>query len=265
MKSKTEELESIEKSIIALDNHFKNTQLDSATITRFQTTLDKTAEKVQYDETLGSKRFRLYEMQALIEIAKGNFSRANNFINDARSMFVSGDSFISDVLKEYIENSNNTDDESTDEEVTTKPTKKYNRKLEGWLALYTLRLVVLPLYLLYEAITTANLDTSGFNETFINYISIIIVVDVLIMLLSFGSWYFYFTKKTFTKTLIFVLESSFAAYQFIAGYWLTSLITNYSLESDGTEAKLYWYGIVSIIWLIYWFRSKRVRATFVNQ
>jgi len=265
MKSKAEELESIEKSIIALDNHYKNSQLDKKTIARFQTALDKTADKIQYDDNLGSKRFRLYEMQALIEIAKGNFSRANNFINDAGSMMEANDSFLSVVLDEYIYNNTKSLEDRPKEEGSTKPKKMFNGKLEGWLALYTLRLVLLPIFLLLDALSVANTDTAGYDPDVVNYLRIVTAVEAAIVLLAFICWYYYFNKMQGTKTVVRILEASTTTLYLGAAIWLTSIYSRLNVTPSGEISKFYFYGVVSVLWLIYWDRSKRVKSTFTNE
>ncbi|MDG0874964.1 DUF2569 domain-containing protein [Paenibacillus thiaminolyticus] len=149
--------------------------------------------------------------------------------------------------------------------------------LSGWLIFVQIRLwllFIMILYLLFSEIfpiyqsNTWSLLTTPESEYYHSMWSVLIIFETVstlltLMLLIMVLVLFYRTKKLL-PTMIIVLYiwnilSSFA------DYYLASLIPG-GQDADTLEAlkPLVRSSILSVIWIIYFIRSKRVKATFVN-
>ena len=66
-------------------------KIDHALLSQAQKRLDALASKYQYSEEIGTARYKLYELQALVHFFKGDDDAALDFINQA--IEVRGDSY----------------------------------------------------------------------------------------------------------------------------------------------------------------------------
>lgn len=256
MKSRQEEVEELKKLITAFEKLYRDGDLSHQVIDRFQVKLDKLADSQRYTDLIGDSRYLLYELQALLELAKGNFERANTFIADSQSMMGADDYFMSDVISSYI--LSNTKIAAT---TAIEPVKnrKFNGKLDGWLAFYGLRILVVPFVFGYDAISSTGANAPN---DFTNLLHVIVLADVILATAALFMWFEFFKKKRAMINHARIFEACLALYYFITSAWLASLINQYSIASSDLTSKYAGYGIIAVLWLIYWFRSKRVRETF---
>lgn len=80
-------------------------------------------------------------------------------------------------------------------------------KLEGWLALYTLRLVLIPIIFLIDLVSS-NTGTSDLSSDLKFYLLFASVGDVIFIVLSFFMWGAFFKKKIGALNLKYFVSSS---------------------------------------------------------
>jgi hypothetical protein len=142
--------------------------------------------------------------------------------------------------------------------------KKYNGKIEGWLALYSLRLFIIPFIYIYDITVNLSEDFNSYEDDLEVFFISVIVVEALIIVCSLVLWYHYLKKNEDAIFVAKLLEAGLVVYHFIFGYWLYTIYVNYSVTDYDEITKFVMYGLGAALWFIYWTKSKRVIATFVK-
>ena len=227
------------------------------------------------DEGLEEPDFQLFELQSIIHYVRNEKNESLGFIEDALSInsnvadYSKFGALIAEVLIESMkktENSGNDEHSSlngTDSEKKTKDLeqknkdlqlkelrKKYNGKLEGWLAIYTLRLVLIPIVYLVDIFSSVGDDISSYTEDFRSLIYAATGLDAIIILCSLILWYYYFKKKEIAVFYARLLEVMVVSYHLLMGIWLNSLYQQYSIPTDSELAKFPIYGFIAFLWAV---------------
>lgn len=240
------------------------------------------------DDQLDEPDYKLYEAQALLHFANNDIENALGFIEDAlviednpkkytktANMLIkqyydkdalqendnSDEYNIVPLYKEPTSTIDNTVDTKTEEE-TVKDTK-YSGKFHGWLALYTLRIIAIPLVLMYDLSSFVTDDIFGYSSEIMSYLAFVGVMDVILLIAAIGALYLYFKKKKLAINIKY-LEGMLFIYQLIAGVWLYFLSQSYDTETNPEAIKLFVQSIITFLWMLYWIYSKRVKATFIK-
>lgn len=96
MKRRFENFYKVNDYIKAIDEAYEEDTLDIEDIEAIQKKLDELSDEYQEDEKLGSKRYLLYQLQAMLYIAQNELELADGFLEDAES--TKGDSDFSSVI-----------------------------------------------------------------------------------------------------------------------------------------------------------------------
>lgn len=112
---------------------------DKALLAQVQKRLDSLAEKYQFSEEIGTARYKLYELQALIHYFNGHDDDALDFINQA--IDTRGETYAkAEKIKQrlslgdsYVTKTSNPD------KMTKEQRRKQKIGLEGWLAFFCCR------------------------------------------------------------------------------------------------------------------------------
>lgn len=160
---------------------------------------------------------------------------------------------------------------------TLKPQAPSHEGLSGWLIIVQLglwlslimilKLLISDILPIYQSDTWSMLTTPE-SEYYHSMWSVLIifetVANVLTLMLLIMVFILFYRKKKLLPTMIIVLYiwnilSSFA------DYYLGSLIPAVQdADSAGTLRQLVRSSVFGVVWIIYFIRSKRVKATFVN-
>jgi hypothetical protein len=147
-------MQRVEKLIIRLEAYDEKGELTASLLHRFQEELDKIADIYQYDARVGKEKSYLYELQALILLAKGDEQNAEVAMETATKASGDPPSFISDTARKWYKNriAHPLIENGVPEQIEKKP--RFTGKIEGWLALYSLTFVAAPILLIVDLLST---------------------------------------------------------------------------------------------------------------
>jgi len=140
---------------------------DKALLTQVQKRLDSLAEKYQFSEEIGTARYKLYELQALVHYFNGYDDDALDFINQA--IETRGETYAkAEKLKkqlslgdQYVTKTTNPD------KMTKEQQRKHKIGLEGWLALFIVGQILALLITVFRFFSDgfmSSSDISALNE-----------------------------------------------------------------------------------------------------
>lgn len=107
MLTKQQYFSQIDKIIKVFDKKLQDGAVNDKAIESAQAILDKYADRFQYDESMGSQRYKLYELQALICLSRGQVDDANSILEEAGKIMSDKDVFISETINHYGSNREN--------------------------------------------------------------------------------------------------------------------------------------------------------------
>lgn len=249
-----------------------------------QTKLDK------LDEELEDPDYKLYELQAIIHYANNNKTKSLEFIEDALSLepdpkkysrtgallaeiyfekegeLSNSENIEQEVIEERVDISEEPEEDIPDEKELKNLRKIYSGNFEGWLAVYTLRAVLAPIVFIFGTITSFNdYVTYDFEGDVKFYLICSIIANAALAIAFIALCYSYFKKQYRTIEWARSIEALTACLFAIFILWTSRLFSTYGVADDGTIGKNIGYTVVAIIWTLYWFKSKRIRATFINK
>ena len=276
----SETRESYTRHIKVIEANLKDAtsgELDHALLTQVQKRLDALADKYQYSEEIGTARYKLYELQALVHYFDGDDEAALDFINQAIEM--RGDSYArAEKLKAQL-----TEKAKPQAIDHSKLSKKQRRKqligLEGWLAFF---IVGISLGILLGVINLV-----GYGSTFSDLASVqsdapdyvaamtpVLWFEILTNLLSIGLavWLLVLLAKNkkLAKGIAIAYLVSSAIFLIIDYAWAASVfetfnVTQYVQTEMSRAARDVGRGIIAaFIWVPYFLVSKRVKRTLTQ-
>ncbi len=255
---KEKDFQTLQKLIHSVDHKFNNNELSEEDIEKYQDILDKLANRYQNDESVGWKRFMLYELQALLSHAAGNNEKGIDFLEQAK-IIKQGNSFISQSArnweKEHIQ-------QSTESHVP----KKFNGKYEGWLALWMFILVLTPFVWIWSFFSLNSfqdqVSNAGVSNEFGAYFSASRIFLALAIILFLGLLFPYFTKKKQTRKLTIAVCAIIFIFGVIQYTLFESALQKIGSSIDEFGSTGGTFNALAIVWFFYWIFSKRVKDTF---
>lgn len=250
-----------------------------------QNKLDKLAERFQYDEHLGTAIYKLYELQALLYYFQNRDDDALAFIQQA--IEVKGTSYKrAEQLIEQIQSSpattlNQTEYTETEEHLTKEEKRKRLIGVEGWLAWYVVGLFIgtgITLYNFFSGgvgLASSDIDSlnqykSGLGDTFhtlttFENIALVIYVVLLVAAIILILRRSRYAKAVAIAGLAFGAVYAITDYAIASSLFDSSGLTQYvQTELSSAAGTAGRDALAALIWVPYFIRSKRVKATLIK-
>ena len=260
MQSRYEEFGKIDQLLDLLDEKSQNRSLTKIEIEKAQKMLDALEKKYIDDPNLKDETYKLYELQGVIHELSGDAVKAGVFIADAYKMMPKDAAFRTLSASKIYGH-----DAKLPEPMQDEQHEQSEEKLVGWLAIYALRLIVISLFFLYDFFLSLSEANSGdYSVDLESYFNVAALTDLVTFALAVSLAFLFFSKSKSTITLAKIFEGLVALQYFVFGAWLSSLYVKYDVVDDGEVGELYTYGLIALLWVLYWFMSKRVKRTFLN-
>lgn len=177
-----------------------------------------------------------------------------------------------------LTSSNHTDDkeanESYDQESVRKPIQAKDKsskklgnthRLGGWLAYFTFGIIISVGYSAYNAYTYGHILSQGVNPIYSTRVIALTVAFIALGLLQLASIVLLLKRKQYAKQMvIFYLVTGMIIYGF-QGVFLNDVYKGISQSTPtGTTDTTSRTELLSVIWIIYFYVSKRVKQTLIK-
>ena len=255
---------------------------DKALLALVQKRLDSLAEKYQFSEEIGTARYKLYELQALVHYFNGHDDDALDFINQA--IETRGETYAkAEKIKKRLSLGDSYVTKTTNpDKMTREQRRKQKIGLEGWLALFIVGQILALLLTVFNFFATGFLsssEVSTLNEyqhglgntvqalTAFEDVAIFIYVALVITTLAL-----LFRKRKLAKAFA-ITTLIFAAVYGTIDYMVASSVFESSGLSGSAEIQTMmrkYSGDVgrsivgALIWIPYFLISKRVKRTLTK-
>ncbi len=243
-------------------------ETDKSLLALVQKRLDSLAEKYQYNEEVGIARYKLYELQALVHYFNGHDDDALDFINQAVEM--RGETYPkAEKLKKQLSPGDSYLSKTTNPDKMTKEQRREQKiGLEGWLAFFTVTVVLSTLaYAVLAIFSVINLNNlpetadefaSGLLSPYYSFLAFAGAV-----MAGVGVWLIVLLKKwkKLGRWIGIAFVSSAVVIAFIDYTWYADLSNQLTgLEPNSASGGTF----VAMLWIVYLCVSKRVKRTLTR-
>jgi len=255
-------------------------ELDHVLLSRVQKQVDGLASKYQYSEEIGTARYKLYELQALVHYFNGNDSDALDFINQA--IETRGDNYsraekLKVQLLARIHSPNTADHKS----LSKQERRKKLIGIEGWLAWYVVGLFIgagiTSFNFFNGGVSLSSSDIEGLNQyqnglgyTFSTLTTFENIALVTYIVLLVSTIVLIIRKKKLAKAIA-IITMIFGAVYATVDYAVASSLFDSSNLTQYVQSELHsaagYAGrniLVAFVWVPYFLLSKRVKATLIE-
>lgn len=254
-------------------------ETNKSLLAQVQKRLDSLAEKYQFSEEIGTARYKLYELQALVHYFSGHDDDALDFINQA--IETRGETYAkAEKLKKQLSLGDSYLSKTTNADKMTKQQRRDHKiGLEGWLALFVVGVgigIVLGVINLLGYGSTFNDLSTASNEAAAYVIAITPALwfEILTNIISIGLaiWLIVLLAKhrRLAKKVAIVYLASSAVFLVIDYTWASSVFDSFNVtqyvEADLRKASSDTGRaiIAALIWVPYFLISKRVKRTLTK-
>lgn len=270
------------EQVKVIEANLKDATSDEANkslLSQVQKRLDSLAEKYQFSEEIGTARYKLYELQALVHYFNGHDDDALDFINQA--IETRGETYAkAEKLKKQLSLGDHYLSKTANPDKMTKQQRRDNKiGLEGWLALFVVGVgigIVLGVINLLGYGSTFNDLSTASNEAaaYVSAITPALWFEILTNIISIGLalWLIVLLAKhrRLAKKAAIVYLVSSAVFLAIDYAWASSVFDSFNVtqyvEADLRKASSDTGRaiIAAFIWVPYFLVSKRVKRTLVK-
>lgn len=252
---------------------------NKALLSQVQKRLDTLAEKYQYSDELGTARYKLYELQALVHYFNGHDDDALDFINQA--IETRGETYAkAEKLKKQLSLGDSYLSKTTNPDKMTKQQRRSQKiGLEGWLALFVVGVgigILLGVINLLGYGSAFNDLSSASSEAadYVNAITPALWFEIFTNIISIGLaiWLIVLLAKhrKLAKMIAIIYLVSGAIFLVIDYVWASSVFETFNVtqyvEADLRKASADTGRaiIAAFIWIPYFLVSKRVKRTLTK-